>query len=46
MNTQSLTEEEAKREIAEVERETKLPAIDPIRFGLRKLIEELESLKK
>ncbi len=46
LNTQSLTEEEAKREIAMVERQTGLPAIDPVRFGCEKLIRELESLKK
>jgi uncharacterized NAD-dependent epimerase/dehydratase family protein len=46
LNTRSLTEEEAKREIAKVEKETGLPAIDPVRFSCRKLIEELESLRK
>lgn len=46
LNTQSLTEEEAKREIAKVEKETGLPAIDPVRFGCEKLIRELESFKK
>jgi uncharacterized NAD-dependent epimerase/dehydratase family protein len=46
LNTQSLTEEEAKREIAKVEKETGLPVIDPVRFGCGKLVEELELLKK
>jgi uncharacterized NAD-dependent epimerase/dehydratase family protein len=46
LNTQSLTEEEAKREIAKVEKETGLPVIDPVRFGCGKLVEELGFLRK
>lgn len=45
LNTQSLTEEEAKREIEKTEEETGLPTVDPVRFGCEKLIEALEFLK-
>lgn len=46
LNTQGMTEEEAKKEIAKVEKETGLPAIDPVRFGCEKLVRGLESLRK
>jgi len=46
LNTQSMTEEEAMREIAKVEKQTGLPAIDPVRFGCEKLVGELECLRK
>jgi uncharacterized NAD-dependent epimerase/dehydratase family protein len=46
LNTQSLTEKEAKREIEKVKKETGLPAVDPVRFGCGKLAEELDLLRK
>lgn len=46
LNTQGLSEQQARSEIEEVEGQTGLPAIDPLRFGCEKLIRELESLKK
>jgi uncharacterized NAD-dependent epimerase/dehydratase family protein len=46
LNTQGMTEKEAKKEIAKVEKETGLPAIDPVRFGCEKLVNELEPLRK
>ena len=46
LNTQELTEEEAQAEIERVEKETGLPAIDPVRFGCDKLIEALELLRR
>jgi uncharacterized NAD-dependent epimerase/dehydratase family protein len=45
LNTYELTEEEAEREVEKTEKETGLPAIDPVRFGCEKLLKELESLK-
>ncbi|UCB53137.1 MAG: DUF1611 domain-containing protein [Candidatus Zixiibacteriota bacterium] len=46
LNTQELSEEEARAEIEKVEEGTGLPAIDPVRFGCDKLIEALERLKR
>jgi uncharacterized NAD-dependent epimerase/dehydratase family protein len=46
LNTQMLTEKEAKREIERTEELTGLPTIDPLRFGCEKLIRELEPLRK
>jgi uncharacterized NAD-dependent epimerase/dehydratase family protein len=46
LNTQMLTEKEAKREIQRTEELTGLPAIDPLRFGCDKLIKELESFRR
>jgi D-glutamate N-acetyltransferase len=41
LNTRRLTEEEAKRAIAEAEKETGLPADDPVRFGPVRLLEAI-----
>jgi len=38
-----MSEAEAKEAVAEVERETGLPATDPVRFGVGKLLDQLES---
>ncbi len=46
LNTQELTQEEAKKEIEKAEEETGLPTVDPVRFGCEKLIEALEFLKR
>jgi uncharacterized NAD-dependent epimerase/dehydratase family protein len=46
LNTQELTDEEAQAEIERVEKETGLPAIDPVRFGCDKLMEALELLRR
>lgn len=46
LNTQELSEEEAKEEIKKIEAETGLPTTDPIRFGCKKLVEALDFLKK
>jgi uncharacterized NAD-dependent epimerase/dehydratase family protein len=46
LNTQELSEEEAKKEIKKIEEETDLPTTDPIRFGCQKLVEALDFLKK
>jgi uncharacterized NAD-dependent epimerase/dehydratase family protein len=46
LNTQSLSEQQAKKEIDKTEQEIGLPAIDPVRFGCEKLIKELKSLRK
>ncbi|MGB8656472.1 MAG: DUF1611 domain-containing protein [Candidatus Zixiibacteriota bacterium] len=46
LNTQSLTEPEARREIDKTERETGLPTVDPVRLGCGKLMDALEFLKK
>ncbi len=40
----NLTEAGARAAIAEVERETGLPATDPVRFGVEKLLDALEKL--
>ncbi|MCK4384856.1 MAG: DUF1611 domain-containing protein [candidate division Zixibacteria bacterium] len=45
LNTQELSEKEAKEEIKKIEAETHLPTTDPIRFGCKKLVEALEFLK-
>jgi len=39
LNTRSLTDEEARRAIAAAEKETGLPADDPVRFGAEKLVD-------
>jgi len=41
LNTQELGDEEARAEIEKVEKETGLPAIDPVRFGCDKLMKAL-----
>jgi uncharacterized NAD-dependent epimerase/dehydratase family protein len=46
LNTQELGDEEAQAEIERVEKETGLPAIDPVRFGCDKLMEALELLRR
>jgi uncharacterized NAD-dependent epimerase/dehydratase family protein len=46
LNTQELNDEQARAEIERVEKETSLPAIDPVRFGCEKLMEALELLKR
>jgi uncharacterized NAD-dependent epimerase/dehydratase family protein len=46
LNTQELSEHEAKEEIKKIENETGLPATDPIRFGCKKLVEALDFLKE
>ncbi len=46
LNTQGLSEEQAKREIAETEQKTGLLTIDPVRLGCEKMIRKLESLRK
>jgi uncharacterized NAD-dependent epimerase/dehydratase family protein len=46
LNTQELTEEEAKEQIKKIEAETGLPTTDPIRFGCKKLVKALDLLKK
>jgi uncharacterized NAD-dependent epimerase/dehydratase family protein len=46
LNTQSLTEQEARREIDRAEKETGLPTVDPVRFGCGKLVSALGFLKK
>jgi uncharacterized NAD-dependent epimerase/dehydratase family protein len=46
LNTQELTEEEAKKEIKKIEAETGLPTTDPIRFGCKKPVKALDFLKK
>lgn len=45
LNTQELTEEEAKQELKKVEAETGLPATDPVRFGCKGLVRALEFLR-
>ena len=45
LNTQQLTEEEAKQEIKKVEAETGLPVTDPVRFGCKGLVRALEFLR-
>ncbi len=45
LNTQELTEKEAKEEIKRTEQQTGLPTVDPVRFGCQKLIQALEFLK-
>ncbi len=45
LNTQELSEEEAKEEIKKIEAETHLPTTDPIRFGCKELVKALEFLK-
>jgi uncharacterized NAD-dependent epimerase/dehydratase family protein len=45
LNTQELTEEEAKQEIRKVEAQTGLPATDPVRFGCKGLVRALEFLR-
>jgi uncharacterized NAD-dependent epimerase/dehydratase family protein len=39
LNTRALAEEEARAAVAEAERETGLPADDPVRFGAAKLVD-------
>ena len=39
----TMDEVEAERAVAEAERETGLPATDPVRFGVEKLLDQLES---
>ncbi|MGB3093211.1 MAG: DUF1611 domain-containing protein [Candidatus Zixiibacteriota bacterium] len=46
LNTQELGDERARAEIERVEKETGLPAIDPVRFGCDKLMEALELLRR
>jgi len=46
LNTQEMTDEEAGAEMERVEKETGLPAIDPVRFGCDKLMGALELLRK
>lgn len=46
LNTQEMADEEAQAEIEKVEKETGLPAIDPVRFGCDKLMGALELLRK
>ena len=46
LNTQELGDEEARAEIERVEKETGLPAIDPVRFGCDKLMKALELVKR
>jgi len=46
LNTQELTEEEAKKQIEKTEEETNLPTVDPVRFGCKRLIGALEFLKR
>jgi uncharacterized NAD-dependent epimerase/dehydratase family protein len=46
LNTQGLSEDEAKEEIKKIEEETGVPATDPVRFGSKKLVEALNFLKK
>jgi len=46
LNTQELTEAEAKKQIEKTEQETGLPTVDPVRFGCEKLIQALEFLKR
>ncbi|HKU59180.1 MAG TPA: DUF1611 domain-containing protein [Gaiellaceae bacterium] len=41
LNTRKLDEEAARRAVAEAERETGLPADDPVRFGSAKLVDSL-----
>jgi len=46
LNTQELSEGEAKKQIEKTEEETSLPTVDPVRFGCEKLIQALEFLKR
>lgn len=46
LNTQELSEEEAKEEIKKIEAETHLPTTDPIRFGCKELVKTFDFLKK
>jgi uncharacterized NAD-dependent epimerase/dehydratase family protein len=46
LNTEMLGDEQARAEIEKVEKETGLPAIDPVRFGCDKLMEAVELLKR
>jgi uncharacterized NAD-dependent epimerase/dehydratase family protein len=46
LNTQELSDEEARAEIQRVEEETGLPTIDPVRFGCDKLMKALEHLRR
>lgn len=45
LNTQELSEEEAKEEINKIEEETGLPTTDPVRFGCKGFVKALEFLK-
>lgn len=44
VNTQHMSEEEAKSYLAEVEERMQLPTTDPFRFGAEKLVDALEGL--
>jgi uncharacterized NAD-dependent epimerase/dehydratase family protein len=44
LNTSALSEEEARRTIAEAEEETELPADDPVRFGAGRLLDAVLKL--
>jgi uncharacterized NAD-dependent epimerase/dehydratase family protein len=45
LNTSALAEDEARAAVAEAERETGLPANDPVRFGAGNLVEAVLALK-
>jgi uncharacterized NAD-dependent epimerase/dehydratase family protein len=46
LNTQGLTEAEAKKAIVEAEKETGLPANDAVRFGCENLLQAIVTYKE
>jgi uncharacterized NAD-dependent epimerase/dehydratase family protein len=46
VNTSQLTEEEAEKYLAEVEAEFAIPAVDPFRQGVGRIVDALEQLSE